>query len=35
MSLVNRPYYRLWYSRRSPGLEELRGKTLGVSRFAR
>ena len=33
MSLVNRPYYRLWVQPEITGLEELRGKTLGVSRF--
>lgn len=33
MSLVNRPYYRLWVQPEISRLEELRGKTLGVSRF--
>ena len=33
MSLVNRPYYRLWVQPEINRLEELRGKTLGVSRF--
>jgi ABC-type nitrate/sulfonate/bicarbonate transport system substrate-binding protein len=33
MSLVNRPYYRLWVQPEITKLEELRGKTLGVSRF--
>jgi ABC-type nitrate/sulfonate/bicarbonate transport system substrate-binding protein len=33
MSLVNRPYYRLWVQPEITRLEELRGKTLGVSRF--
>ncbi|MGZ9188002.1 MAG: ABC transporter substrate-binding protein [Candidatus Binatia bacterium] len=33
MSLVNRPYYRLWVQPEIARVEELRGKTLGVSRF--
>jgi len=33
MSLVNRPYYRLWVQPEITRIEELRGKTLGVSRF--
>lgn len=33
MSLVNRPYYRLWVQPEIVRIEELRGKTLGVSRF--
>lgn len=33
MSLVNRPYYRLWVHPETNRIEELRGKTLGVSRF--
>jgi ABC-type nitrate/sulfonate/bicarbonate transport system substrate-binding protein len=33
MSLVNRPYYRLWVHPEITNIEELRGKTLGVSRF--
>jgi len=33
MSLVNRPYYRLWVQPEISRIEELRGKTLGVSRF--
>ena len=33
MSLVNRPYYRLWVQPEFTRVEELRGKTLGVSRF--
>ncbi|MBM2803616.1 MAG: transporter substrate-binding protein [Deltaproteobacteria bacterium] len=33
MSLVNRPYYRLWVQPEITRVEELRGKTLGVSRF--
>jgi len=33
MSLVNRPYYRLWTQPEITGVEQLRGKTLGVSRF--
>ena len=33
MSLVNRPYYRLWVQPEIGRIEELRGKTLGVSRF--
>jgi NitT/TauT family transport system substrate-binding protein len=33
MSLVNRPYYRLWVHPEITRLEDLRGKTLGVSRF--
>lgn len=33
MSLVNRPYYRLWVQPEIARIEELRGKTLGVSRF--
>jgi ABC-type nitrate/sulfonate/bicarbonate transport system substrate-binding protein len=33
MSLVNRPYYRLWVQPEIARIEDLRGKTLGVSRF--
>ena len=33
MSLINRPYYRLWVQPEITRIEELRGKTLGVSRF--
>ena len=33
MSLVNRPYYRLWVHPEITRLDDLRGKTLGVSRF--
>jgi len=33
MSLVNRPYYRLWVQPEITQIEDLRGKTLGVSRF--
>jgi ABC-type nitrate/sulfonate/bicarbonate transport system substrate-binding protein len=33
MSLVNRPYYRLWAQPEITRLDDLRGKTLGVSRF--
>ena len=33
MSLINRPYYRLWVQPEIIRVEELRGKTLGVSRF--
>ena len=33
MSLVNRPYYRLWTQPEITSVEQLRGKTLGVSRF--
>jgi ABC-type nitrate/sulfonate/bicarbonate transport system substrate-binding protein len=33
MSLVNRPYYRLWVHPETARIEDLRGKTLGVSRF--
>ena len=33
VSLVNRPYYRLWVQPEITRIEELRGKTLGVSRF--
>jgi NitT/TauT family transport system substrate-binding protein len=33
MSLVNRPYYRLWVQPEIVQLDDLRGKTLGVSRF--
>jgi ABC-type nitrate/sulfonate/bicarbonate transport system substrate-binding protein len=33
MSLVNRPYYRLWVQPEITRVEELRGKTLGVSRL--
>ena len=33
MSLVNRPYYRLWVQPEITRIEELPGKTLGVSRF--
>jgi NitT/TauT family transport system substrate-binding protein len=33
MSLVNRPYYRLWVQPEITQIDELRGKTLGVSRF--
>jgi NitT/TauT family transport system substrate-binding protein len=32
-SLANRPYLRLWVQPEISRLEELRGKTLGVSRF--
>jgi NitT/TauT family transport system substrate-binding protein len=33
MSLVNRPYYRCWVQPEITRIEELRGKTLGISRF--
>ena len=33
MSLVNRPYYRLWVQPEIARIEDLRGKTPGVSRF--
>ena len=33
MSLINRPYYRAWVQPEITRMEELRGKTLGVSRF--
>src|ERR1044071_156132 len=33
MSLINRPYYRLWVQPEITRIEELRGKTLGVTRF--
>jgi ABC-type nitrate/sulfonate/bicarbonate transport system substrate-binding protein len=33
MSLVNRPYYRLWVQPEITRIEDLRGKILGVSRF--
>jgi NitT/TauT family transport system substrate-binding protein len=33
VSLVNRPYYRLWVQPEITRIEDLRGKTLGVSRF--
>lgn len=33
MSLVNRPYYRLWVQPEITRIEDLAGKTLGVSRF--
>jgi len=33
MSLVNRPYYRLWVQPEIARIDDLRGKTLGVSRF--
>lgn len=33
MSLVNRPYYRLWVHPEITRIDDLRGKTLGVSRF--
>jgi NitT/TauT family transport system substrate-binding protein len=33
MSLVNRPYYRCWVQPEITRIEDLRGKTLGVSRF--
>jgi ABC-type nitrate/sulfonate/bicarbonate transport system substrate-binding protein len=33
MSLINRPYYRLWVQPEITRIEDLRGKTLGVSRF--
>jgi NitT/TauT family transport system substrate-binding protein len=33
MSLINRPYYRCWVQPEISRMEELRGKTLGVSRF--
>lgn len=33
MSLINRPYYRCWVQPEIGRMEELRGKTLGVSRF--
>jgi NitT/TauT family transport system substrate-binding protein len=34
MSLINRPYYRCWVQPEITRMDELRGKTLGVSRFA-
>jgi ABC-type nitrate/sulfonate/bicarbonate transport system substrate-binding protein len=33
MSLVNRPYFRCWVQPEITRMDELRGKTLGVSRF--
>ena len=33
MSRVNRPYYRLWGQPEITRLDDLRGKTFGVSRF--
>jgi NitT/TauT family transport system substrate-binding protein len=33
MSLINRPYYRCWVQPEISRMDELRGKTLGVSRF--
>jgi len=33
MSLINRPYYRCWVQPEINRMDELRGKTLGVSRF--
>jgi ABC-type nitrate/sulfonate/bicarbonate transport system substrate-binding protein len=33
MSLINRPYYRCWVQPEISRVDELRGKTLGVSRF--
>ena len=33
LSLINRPYYRLWVQPEIIRIEEIRGKTLGVSRF--
>jgi ABC-type nitrate/sulfonate/bicarbonate transport system substrate-binding protein len=33
MSLINRPYYRCWVQPEITRIDELRGKTLGVSRF--
>ena len=33
MSLINRPYYRCWVQTEITRMDELRGKTLGVSRF--
>ncbi|MGH7872673.1 MAG: ABC transporter substrate-binding protein [Candidatus Binatia bacterium] len=33
MSLINRPYYRCWVQPEITRMDELRGKTLGVSRF--
>jgi ABC-type nitrate/sulfonate/bicarbonate transport system substrate-binding protein len=33
MSLVNRPYFRLWVQPEITRIDDLRGKTLGVSRF--
>jgi ABC-type nitrate/sulfonate/bicarbonate transport system substrate-binding protein len=33
MSLVNRPYYRLWVQPEIARINDLHGKTLGVSRF--
>jgi ABC-type nitrate/sulfonate/bicarbonate transport system substrate-binding protein len=33
MSLINRPYFRCWVQPEITRMEELRGKTLGVSRF--
>jgi ABC-type nitrate/sulfonate/bicarbonate transport system substrate-binding protein len=33
MSLINRPYFRAWVQPEITRMDELRGKTLGVSRF--
>ena len=33
MSLINRPYFRCWVHPEITRIDELRGKTLGVSRF--
>ena len=33
MSLINRPYYRCWVQPEITRMDDLRGKTLGVSRF--
>ena len=33
MSLINRPYFRCWVQPEISRMDELRGKTLGVSRF--
>jgi NitT/TauT family transport system substrate-binding protein len=33
MSLINRPYFRCWVQPEITRMDELRGKTLGVSRF--
>jgi ABC-type nitrate/sulfonate/bicarbonate transport system substrate-binding protein len=33
MSLINRPYFRCWVQPEITRMEQLRGKTLGVSRF--
>jgi NitT/TauT family transport system substrate-binding protein len=33
MSLINRPYFRCWVQPEITRIDELRGKTLGVSRF--